>query len=35
VVILSNRVHPRRGDRAPFAVWCDQFLAMVATNLSV
>lgn len=33
VVILSNRVHPRRDDRAPFAAWCDQLLAMVATNL--
>lgn len=35
VVILSNRVHPRRDDRAPFVAWCDQFLAMVATDLAV
>jgi len=29
VVILSNRVHPARGDRAPFAAWCDRVLAAV------
>ncbi|MFV2083905.1 serine hydrolase domain-containing protein [Micromonospora sp. LOL_021] len=33
VVILSNRVHPRRDVRAPFAAWCDRLLAMLATNL--
>jgi CubicO group peptidase (beta-lactamase class C family) len=32
VVILSNRVHPDRGDRAPFAAWCDRLLAAVAQS---
>ena len=30
VVVLSNRIHPARGDRAPFAAWCDRLLAAVA-----
>ncbi|WP_432825097.1 serine hydrolase domain-containing protein [Dactylosporangium sp. CA-092794] len=30
VVVLSNRVHPVRGDRAPFAAWCDGLLAAIA-----
>jgi CubicO group peptidase (beta-lactamase class C family) len=29
VVILSNRIHPVRGDRAPFAAWCDRLLDAV------
>ena len=33
VVILSNRIHPVRGDRAPFAAWCDRLLAVVAAEL--
>jgi CubicO group peptidase (beta-lactamase class C family) len=35
VVILSNRVHPVRGDRAPFVAWCDHLLTTVATEMSV
>jgi len=31
VVILSNRVHPARGDRGPFVSWCDRLLTAVAT----
>lgn len=34
VVVLSNRIHPARGDRAPFAAWCDRLLAAVATVLA-
>ena len=30
VVILSNRIHPVRGDRGPFAAWCDDLLTAVA-----
>ncbi|UWP78796.1 beta-lactamase family protein [Dactylosporangium fulvum] len=26
VVVLSNRVHPARGDRGPFNAWCDTLL---------
>lgn len=33
VVILSNRVHPARGDRTPFANWCDDLLTEVAKIL--
>jgi len=33
VVILSNRIHPARGDRAPFVAWCDRLLATVADAL--
>ncbi|WP_432972327.1 serine hydrolase domain-containing protein [Dactylosporangium sp. CA-233914] len=32
VVVLSNRVHPVRGDRAPFAAWCDQLLHEIAVE---
>jgi CubicO group peptidase (beta-lactamase class C family) len=34
VVVLSNRVHPRRTDRAPFAAWCDRLLITVAGEVS-
>jgi len=34
VVILSNRIHPARGDRAPFAAWCDRLLTTVADALA-
>ena len=30
VVILSNRVHPVRSDRAPFSAWCAKLLETVA-----
>jgi CubicO group peptidase (beta-lactamase class C family) len=30
VLVLSNRIHPARGDRAPFAAWCDRLMAAVA-----
>ena len=30
VVVLSNRVHPRRGDRGPFNEWVDDLLDLVA-----
>lgn len=33
VVVLSNRVHPVRGDRGPFAAWCDDLLVAVAHAL--
>ena len=33
VVILSNRVHPVRGDRAPFAAWCAGLLHQAGTAL--
>ncbi len=33
VVILSNRVHPVRGDRAPFAAWCDELLGAAAVAM--
>jgi CubicO group peptidase (beta-lactamase class C family) len=29
VVILSNRIHPHRGDRAPFNQWCDELQTLV------
>jgi len=29
VVILSNRIHPVRGDRAPFDIWCGRLLARI------
>ncbi|MFG2041228.1 serine hydrolase domain-containing protein [Dactylosporangium sp. NPDC048998] len=32
VVILGNRVHPVRGDRAPFAAWCDELLTAIAAE---
>ena len=32
VVILSNRVHPRRGDREPFDVWSAGILDTVAES---
>lgn len=34
VVILSNRVHPRRGDREPFNSWCTRLLDIVADVLA-
>jgi len=30
VVILSNRIHPYRDTREPFAAWCSQLLAALA-----
>jgi CubicO group peptidase (beta-lactamase class C family) len=33
VVILSNRVHPVRSERAPFTAWCARLLEMVAGAL--
>jgi CubicO group peptidase (beta-lactamase class C family) len=33
VVILSNRVHPVRGDRAPFAAWCADLLRAAGSAL--
>ncbi|MEV4141339.1 serine hydrolase domain-containing protein [Dactylosporangium sp. NPDC049742] len=30
VVVLSNRIHPVRTPREPFAAWCDELLATVA-----
>jgi CubicO group peptidase (beta-lactamase class C family) len=33
VVILSNRVHPVRGDRAPFAAWCAGLLQAAGAAL--
>lgn len=30
IVILSNRVHPQRGDRAPFDEWCSAVVDAVA-----
>ena len=30
VVVLSNRIHPRRGDRGPFNEWVDDLLDLVA-----
>ncbi|GGM25624.1 serine hydrolase domain-containing protein [Dactylosporangium sucinum] len=35
VVLLSNRVHPVRGDRAPFAAWCGRLLEAVARDDSL
>ncbi|MGI5242593.1 serine hydrolase domain-containing protein [Dactylosporangium sp. CA-139066] len=32
VVVLSNRVHPVRGDRAPFAAWTADLLAAIAEH---
>jgi CubicO group peptidase (beta-lactamase class C family) len=29
VVVLSNRIHPKRGDRGPFNAWCDRLLELV------
>ena len=33
VLVLSNRVHPVRGDRAPFAAWCDELCSRVAVEI--
>ena len=33
VVILSNRVHPVRGDRAPFTAWCADLLRAVGSAM--
>ncbi|MET7425959.1 serine hydrolase domain-containing protein [Dactylosporangium sp. NPDC005555] len=33
VAVLSNRVHPVRGDRAPFDTWCARLLTTVADAL--
>ena len=33
VVILSNRVHPIRGDRAPFSAWCARLLRAVGSAM--
>ena len=30
VVVLSNRIHPTRGDRGPFNEWCDDLLELVS-----
>ncbi|MFI5910290.1 serine hydrolase domain-containing protein [Dactylosporangium sp. NPDC051541] len=30
LLVLSNRVHPARGDRAPYAAWCDELLTQLA-----
>jgi CubicO group peptidase (beta-lactamase class C family) len=32
VVVLSNRVHPSRGDRGPYNQWCDELLDIVASR---
>ncbi len=32
VVVLSNRVHPVRGDRAPFVAWTHELFQRVATT---
>ena len=32
VVILSNRIHPVRGDREPFTRWCTELLDTVADS---
>jgi CubicO group peptidase (beta-lactamase class C family) len=34
VVVLSNRVHPLRGDREPFAAWCERLLAALALTMT-
>ncbi|GAA3304080.1 beta-lactamase family protein [Dactylosporangium vinaceum] len=34
VVVLSNRIHPTRGDRTPYAAWCDDLLTRIATELT-
>ncbi|WP_345411465.1 serine hydrolase domain-containing protein [Pseudonocardia xishanensis] len=34
VVILSNRIHPKRGDREPFTRWCTELLDTVAATWS-
>ncbi|WP_344616119.1 serine hydrolase domain-containing protein [Dactylosporangium salmoneum] len=31
VVVLSNRVHPVRVDRAPYNAWCDELLQLIAS----
>jgi CubicO group peptidase (beta-lactamase class C family) len=33
VVILSNRVHPVRSERALFSAWCARLLEMLAGAL--
>jgi CubicO group peptidase (beta-lactamase class C family) len=33
VVVLSNRVHPVRGDRAPFAAWCAELFRELAVEM--
>lgn len=33
VVVLSNRVHPHRGDRGPFNQWVDDLLGLVARSV--
>jgi CubicO group peptidase (beta-lactamase class C family) len=33
VVIMSNRVHPVRGDRTPFSAWCADLLGAVGSAL--
>lgn len=33
VVILSNRIHPDRTDRAPFLAWCDRLFDTVAGTI--
>lgn len=30
VVVLSNRIHPTRGERGPYNAWCDELLGLVA-----
>nr|BFE56956.1 serine hydrolase domain-containing protein [Dactylosporangium thailandense] len=33
LVVLSNRVHPVRGDRRPFARWCDELFTRAAAEV--
>ncbi|MEU7867062.1 serine hydrolase domain-containing protein [Dactylosporangium sp. NPDC049140] len=33
VLVLSNRIHPVRGDRGPFAAWCDELFSRVAVEI--
>jgi CubicO group peptidase (beta-lactamase class C family) len=33
VIVLSNRVHPVRGDRAPFSAWCDELFSRAAVEI--
>jgi CubicO group peptidase (beta-lactamase class C family) len=34
VLVLSNRIHPERGDRGPYNAWCDELLQLVANALA-
>lgn len=34
LLVLSNRIHPHRGDRAPFGAWCAALLGIVAATFA-